>query len=325
VSTSDNKLRQDIRPLDASVPRFSEIATFLRAPHTKDIDAVDVGIFGIPTDQGVSFRTGTRHGPAAIREASRFIRRYNPTTRVSPFDLLNVVDLGDVDVSPYSLDETVANITALASRLVDNGTFPLGVGGDHVIPLPMMRGVFRGKPLGLLHIDAHPDTNDEFYGSKINHATAMRRLHEEGVIDPKRTVQLALRGTQFNPSDAIYGRDAGFQIITMDDYEELGRAELIERLKSIFGDEETYITIDVDGLDPRDTPGTPVPEPGGLSMRDCQMILRGLQGLRLVGADVCEVAPHLDPSGVTALNAANLVFELTCLFGDAPRVEQPRS
>jgi guanidinopropionase len=316
---SAKKLKHDLQPIDPSVvPRFSEIATFLRAPRLDDLDLVDIGIFGVPTDQGLSFRTGTRHGPAAIREASRFIRRYNPTTQVSPFEDFNVADLGDVTVPPYSLDATLANTQQFARRLRDARVQPIAVGGDHVVPLPVLRGLFDGTPLGLLQIDSHPDTNDEFYGHRENHATALRRLHEEGIIDAPRVVQLALRGTQFSRSDASYGREAGFNVITFDDYERLGRDQVIAKLCSVFAGGPTYITIDIDGLDPHDAPGTPVPEPGGLSMRDCQMILRGLSGLNIVGGDVCEVSPGLDPVGITALSAANLVFELACLIAARP-------
>lgn len=316
---SAKKQQVDIRPLDASiVPRFSEVATFLRVPRSDDLEYADVGIFGVPTDQGLSFRTGTRHGPSAIREASRFIRRYNPTTHLSPFDSLNALDVGDVPISIYSLEETLANTTSFVKRLVDAGVRPLAIGGDHVVPLPVLRGIFRGAPIGLLHIDAHPDTNDEFYGHKFNHATAVRRLLEEGIIEPSRVVSLGLRGTQFNPSDSDYGIEAGFTVINYDDYERLGRAEVISTLKSVFGSEPMYITIDIDALDPHDAPGTSTLEPGGLSMRDLQVILRSLTDVYVVGADICEVAPGLDPSGVTAVNAANLAFELLCLMGLRP-------
>lgn len=319
MQVSGKKQKVDIRPIDASrVPRYAEVATFLRVPRSDLLQDADVGIFGVPTDQGGSFRTGTRHGPAAIREASRFIRRYNPTTHLSPFDSLNVLDLGDVEVPPYSLDETLANTTSFVDRLVTEGVRPLAIGGDHVVPLPVLRGLFRGTPVGLLQIDAHPDTNDEFYGHRYNHATALRRLREEGIIDPSRVVQLGLRGTQFAPCDWTYGLDAGFTVISYDDYEALGRAEVIRRLQGVFGSQPMYITIDVDGLDPHDTPGTPAIEPGGLSMRDCQVILRSLTAVHVIGADICEVAPALDPSGVTAANAANLAFELLCLMALHP-------
>lgn len=314
-AASARKLHNDIQPHDSSrVPRYSEVATFVRAPRTDDIDVADVAVFGVPTDQGLSFRTGTRHGPAGIREASRFIRRYNPTTRMSPFERLNVIDAGDVEVPPYSLEKMLENAQAFARRVVDAGGRPIAIGGDHVIALAIVRGVALGQPVGLLDVDAHPDTNDTFYGHRYNHATVFRRLHEEGLLDASRVVQLGLRGTQFSNFDEEYGVNAGFTVINYDKYEELGRAEVISRLKSTFGTMPTYISIDIDGLDPRDAPGTPVVEPGGLSMRDMQVILRSLTGTNLIGADICEVSPQLDPSGITAVNAANLLFELLCLM-----------
>lgn len=304
-----------LQPLDSSVvPRYAQIATFLRAPRCDDLSKVDVGIFGVPTDQGLSFRTGTRHGPAAVREASRLIRRFHPYTHRSPFEALSVADLGDVSVHPYLLDQTLASTEGFVRSMTMASVLPIAVGGDHTVTLPVARGLFQGTPLGLLDIDAHPDTNDTFYGTKINHATMVRRLHEEGIIDAKRVVQLGLRGTQFSRDDAIYGREAGFTIITFDEYEEMGRAVAIDVILGILGDGPTYITVDIDGLDPRDAPGTPVIEPGGISMRDCQVILRSLIGVGVIGADICELAPHLDQSGVTAVNAANILFELLCVM-----------
>jgi guanidinopropionase len=320
VQPSPRKAGRDVRPLDSSVvPRYASIATFMRAPSGVDLDVVDVGVFGVPTDQGLSSRTGTRHGPAAVREASRLIRAFNPSSRVSPFDAVNVTDVGDVDVHVYDLGETIARTTALVRRLREAGVAPLAIGGDHVVTLSVLRGLFDGAPFGLLQFDSHPDTNDVFYGSRENHATAIRRLHEEGVLDAARVVQLGLRGTQFSADDAAYGRAAGFTVITMDDYEAMGRAAAIDRIRSVLAGGPVYVTVDVDGLDPADAPGTAALEPGGLRMRDCQVIIRGLAGLDVRGADVCEVAPQLDPTGVTAVNAANLMFELLCVMAAVPR------
>lgn len=315
IKISSKKNIQDLRPLNSSVvPRYASIATFMRTPACQDLDLLDVGLFGVPTDQGLSSRTGTRHGPAAIREASRLIRAFNPSSGQSPFDTLNVADVGDVDVHVYDLEETIKRTVEFVRRMRLNGVAPLAIGGDHVVPLAVMRGLFDGKPMGLLQIDSHPDTNDVFYDSRENHATAIRRLHEEGIIDPQRVVQLGLRGTQFSSDDAQYGREVGFTIITMDDFELMGRQAVIERIRTVLGDGPSYITIDMDGLDPTEAPGTPALEPGGLYMRDCQTIIRGLTGLNIMGADVCEVAPQLDLSGITAVNAANLAFELLCVI-----------
>jgi guanidinopropionase len=314
---SAKKAKSDLQPVNSSViPRYAEVATFLRAPRTDDLDLVDIGIFGVPTDLGLSNRTGTRHGPSAVREGSRLIRRVNPSTRVSPFDAANVADLGDVGAHPYDLLQTIETTAEFVKRLRERDVMPLAVGGDHVVPLPVLRGLFDGRPLGMLQFDSHPDTYDEFYGTKINHATPFRRAAEEGLLDVARVIQLGLRGTQFSPDDASGSRQLGFTVITYDEYEEMGRDTAIARVREVLGDGPVYITYDVDGLDPRDAPGTSALEPGGLSMRDSQVILRGLRGLDVVGGDVCEVTPQLDPAGITAVNAANLVFEIVCLMAN---------
>ena len=312
---SAKKTRADLQPVNSAVvPRYAEIPTFLRAPRIDDLDLVDIGIFGVPTDLGLSNRTGTRHGPAAVREGSRLIRRYNPSSGLSPFDEVNIADLGDVGAHPYDLLETVERTAEFVKGMREHQVSPFAVGGDHVVPLPVLRGLFDGKPLGMLQFDSHPDTYDEFYGTRINHATPFRRAAEEGLLDPKRVVQLGLRGTQFSHDDASASRGLGFTVIGYDEFEEMGREKTIARVREVLGTGPVYITFDVDGLDPRDAPGTSALEPGGLSMRDCQVILRGLRGLNVVGGDVCEVAPQLDPSGITAVNAANVMFEIVCLM-----------
>jgi len=312
---SAKKAKADLQPVDSGqIPRYSEVATFLRAPRTDDLNLVDVGIFGVPTDLGLSNRTGSRHGPAAVREGSRLIRRFNQSTGKSPFEELNIADLGDVGAHPYDLTQTLDRTTAFVRRLREHDVMPFAVGGDHVVPLPVLRGLAGGRPLGMLQFDSHPDTYDEFYGTKINHATPFRRAAEEGLLDPKRVVQLGLRGTQFSPDDASGSRQLGFTVITYDEFEAMGREETIARVRDVLGSGPVYITFDVDGLDPRDAPGTSALEPGGLSVRDCQVVLRGLRGLDVVGGDVCEVTPQLDPAGITAVNAANVMFEIVCLM-----------
>jgi guanidinopropionase len=309
--------RPDLQPLDSSVvPRYADVATFMRLPRTDDLEHVDVGIFGIPLDTA-TFRGGTREGPAGIREASRGIRRVNPHTGISPFDLANVADLGDVPVNVLDTPGSMALAQRFVADVRGRGIRPIGVGGDHSATLPMLRGVFDGAPLGVLQFDSHADIQDVFFGAKDNHASVMRRAHEEGLIDPERVVQLGLRGTRFGTDDIQYGIDAGFTVITYDEYEERGRAEVIEQIRTVLSGGPVYVTYDIDGLDPTEAPGTPAREPGGLSMRDSQVILRSLTGLDVVGGDVCEVAPSLDPTGLTAMNASNLLFEIVCLVAAA--------
>jgi guanidinopropionase len=311
--------RPDLQPLDSSVvPRYADVATFMRLPRTDELAHVDVGVFGIPLDSA-TFRGGTREGPSAIREASRAIRRVNPRTGISPFDSANVADVGDAPVNVLDIPGSMAATQGFVARLREHGIAPVGVGGDHSATLPMLRGVYDGTPLGVVQFDSHADIQDVFFGTKDNHASVMRRAHEEGIIDPRRVVQLGLRGTRFGDDDIQYGIDAGFSVITYDDYEEMGRAATVERMKQVLGEGPVYITYDIDGLDPTEAPGTAAREPGGLSMRDSQVILRELTGRQVIGGDVCEVAPALDPSGLTALNAANLLFEIVCLVAEARR------
>lgn len=308
------------QPVDATVtPRFADVATFLRTPRHAPGPEIDIGFVGVPFDLGVNFRTGARQGPAAVREASRLIRRVHPTSGARPYELCNVADLGDAPVNPLDLDDSIARITAFFVRLMEADIRPIAIGGDHTIPTPILRGLVGGKskagPVGILQIDSHADTLDELCGTKVNHATFMRRGVEEKLIDPKRVVQVGLRGSRFG-DDLAWGLDQGFICITIDDYEDMGRAAVIERIATVLGDGPAYVTIDIDGLDPAFCPGTGVPEIGGLTPRDVQMMLRSLAGRNIVGADICEVAPCFDPTGITAVTAANLAFELLCVMAE---------
>lgn len=305
-------------PVDSgTVARFVGVATFMRAPLIEDLARVDVGLVGVPFDLGLAYRPGSRHGPAQVREASRLIRRINPTTGVFPFELCQVADVGDVVTHPLDLLGSIDAIAAFFGRLREHDVRPVAMGGDHSITLPILRGLFAGTPFGVVQIDSHADTLDEFYGTKVNHATSFRRATEEGLIDPKRVVQVGLRGTQWGRDDIAFSLAAGMRCITYDEYEAMGRAAVIAEINRVVGDGPTYVSFDVDGLDPSYAPGTAVPEPGGLSMRDAQVILRSLTGLNIIGGDVVEVSPPLDPTGLTAVHAANLMFEILCLVASA--------
>lgn len=304
----------DFKPFDSGVtPRFQEIATFMRSQRHEISPKVDIALAGVPFDLGATFRLGARHGPAVTREASRLIRQVNPATRVAPFRLCNIADVGDAPTHPMSVDISVEKIQGFYEEIHAAGCWPISVGGDHTVPLPILRAIAKDRPLGLFHVDAHADTFDEFMGTKINHATFVRRAVEENLIDPKRTIQVGLRGTRYGDDDIGYGNEVGITMVTMDDYEAMGREAFIKLAKKVLGDGDSYITIDIDGLDPRDCPGTGVPEPGGISVRDMQVILRSFTGGKFVGGDLCEVSPPHDPIGITFVNVANLMFEITCL------------
>lgn len=308
----------NFQPIDSAVtPRYAEPATFMRTPWHPGGEGLDIALAGIPFDLGSTNRAGPRHGPAQVREMSRLIRKVNASSRIAPFDICKVADVGDAPTNPLDLMGSIDSITAFYADLQARGIAPVSCGGDHTVTLPILRGIAKDGPIGCVHFDAHADTLDELLGSRINHATPFRRGVEEGIIDPKRTIQIGLRGTRYSDEDIQYGYDMGMRVITMDDFEEMGRKSVIAACHEVSNGGPTYITFDIDGLDPVFCPGTGAPEPGGLTMRDAQVVIRGLQGLDLVGGDVCEVSPPLDPQGHTALNAANLMFEILCVVADA--------
>ncbi|RVG23096.1 agmatinase [Sinorhizobium meliloti] len=310
----------DFSPTDANrTPRFAEIATFMR---TKTVpmelaDEVNVGVVGVPFDLGSSYRAGSRHGPAAIREASRALRLVNGHTGVAPFEIACIADLGDAKIHPLNFDQSIEIITQCFLELKKMAVRPLVLGGDHTISLPILRGLVQRSKVGMVHFDAHSDTSDETRGMKISQATPFRRAVEEGLLDPERVVQIGLRGQLYGRDDYKWARSVGMTLITIDDFEERGRSAVIDEIRHIVGIWPTYVSFDIDCLDAVFCPGTGVPEPGGISMRDALVMLRGLRGIDLIGADICEVSPHLDVGGITSLHAAHLGFEMLCLLAES--------
>jgi guanidinopropionase len=207
-------------------------------------------------------------------------------------------------------------IEAFFARIHKAGALPITIGGDHTVPLPILRAIARDRPAGIVQIDSHADTLDTLADTKINHATTFRRGVEEGLIDPQRVVQVGLRGSRFSPDDIRWGEDKGFTCITIDRFESMGRDKVVGEVVRVVGSAPVYVTIDIDGIDPAWAPGTGVPEIGGLSPRDVQVILRGLRGKHVIGGDICEVAPCFDPAGITAVTAANLMWELLCVIAE---------
>jgi guanidinopropionase len=307
--------QSDFQPVDASLtPRYSDLATFLRTRRHDISSEIDIGLCGVPFDLGLNYRSGPRQGPAGVREASRLIRRIHPVSGIRPYDLCNVADIGDAPTNPLNKDASLAQIQDFFSEIKAAGIRPIAIGGDHTIPVPILRALAAERPVGILQFDSHADTLDSMYGTKVNHATFMRRSYEERLIDPKRVVQLGLRGSRFGDDDVKFGYDAGYTIITLDEYEEMGRAAAIEIIDRVLGNGPLYISLDIDGIDPAYAPGTPVPEIGGLIPRDVQVIIRSLAGKDVIGADICEVAPCYDPTGITCVTAANFMFELLCVM-----------
>lgn len=306
------------QPVDATLtPRFAGIASFMRTQLHDISPELDIALVGVPFDIGVNYRAGARQGPAAVREASRLIRRVHPTSGIAPYDICNVADVGDAPVNPLDFNKSIDMIEAFFARLHAAGAVPISIGGDHTVPLPILRAIAKAGPVGIVQIDSHADTLDTLAGTKINHATTFRRGVEEGLIDPKRVIQIGLRGSRFSPDDIGWGQDHGFTCITYDDFENMGRASVLQEIDRVTGQGPTYITIDIDGIDPAWAPGTGVPEIGGLTPRDAQVIVRSLRGKHLVGGDICEVAPCFDPTGITAVTAANLMWEMLCVIAES--------
>jgi agmatinase len=296
-------------------PRFGQVATFMLLPMAPSAADLDVAVLGVPYDGGTSYRTGARFGPRAVREQSSLIRTWHPVLKVHPFQRLRVADCGDVDVVPISIERTYEAITRRVDEVVAAGATPLCVGGDHSITLPILRAVARrhGR-VGIVHFDAHPDTWDEYFGSKFFHGTPFRRAVEEGLIDPRRMIQVGIRGPLYGPEDFAFHDEHGIEVIRIEAVKEQGVAAAARRLARLAGG-PVYCSFDIDAVDPAYAPATGTPEVGGLTSYEALALVRALAGLTLVGADIVEVAPPYDgPGQVTALLAANLMFELVSLF-----------
>ena len=300
------------------VPRFGGIPTFMRLPHQADPAGIDVGLIGVPWDGGTTNRAGARHGPREIRNMSSLMRSIHHVTKVNPYDLCRVGDLGDVAFSRiYEIERCLDEIAEFYARVHGAGAAPLSAGGDHTITLPIYRAIAADRPVGMVHIDAHTDTWDEFLGSKFMHGSPFRRAVEEGLLDPKRTIQIGIRGAQNSDEGWTFSLETGMRVIFMEEFTELGVEAVIAEARRIVGDGPTYVSFDVDGLDPVYAPGTGTPEVGGLTTIEAQLLLRGLRGLDLVGGDVVEVAPPFDPSGNTALVGTTMMYEILCPLAEA--------
>ena len=294
-------------------PRHAQPATFMRLPHVEDPKGLDVAIVGVPYDGGTSYRPGARLGPREIRSQSSLIRPYSYFQKVSPFDRLNVADAGDIDAPPVSIEKAYDAIEQRIGLIADAGARPLVIGGDHSISLPILRALARRHgPLGLVQFDAHLDTWDEYFGGKYFHGTPFRRAIEEGVIEGRRFVQVGIRGPMYGEDDFEFHAEHGITMLDIDQVKERGIAWTIDRVRTVLTG-PAYMTFDIDSVDPAFAPGTGTPEVGGLTSHDAQRLVRGLAGLRLVGGDIVEVSPLFDgPGQITALLAANLMFEFVC-------------
>jgi agmatinase len=305
-----------VGPVDATVvPRYAGHATFARLPRLEDVGRAEIGVVGIPFDSGVSYRPGARFGPAHIRQASRLLRPYNPAQDISPFATVQVADAGDLAANPFDIAAAIAAIEAGADDLHGRVGRLVALGGDHTIALPLLRSVVkRHGPVAVVHFDAHLDTWDTYFGEPYTHGTPFRRAAEEGLIDTARSVHLGIRGPLYADTDLVETRDLGYAVIACVDYDRLGLEGVIAAMRERLDAGPTYVSVDIDVVDPGMAPGTGTPEAGGLTSRELLATLRGLAGLDVVGADIVEVAPAYDHAEVTGIAASHVAYELISLM-----------
>ncbi len=302
------------QPVDAAlVPRFAGHSTFMRLPAVNSAEGLDIALVGIPWDGGTTNRAGARHGPREVRSQSSLMRRAHHVSGIAPFSLANVADVGDLSVNPINLTDGLARIEAGMAAILTAGALPLSCGGDHLTTLPVLRALAKSGPIGMIQFDAHSDTNDTYFGENpFTHGTPFRRAIEEGLLDPRRMVQIGIRGSVYDPDEHAWARAQGIRIIYMEEFVRRGAASVMDEARAIVGAGRTYVTFDVDCIDPSMAPGTGTPEIGGFTTREVQEMLRLLEGVDIAGADVVEVAPPFDVGGMTALVGATVMFELLC-------------
>ena len=304
------------------LPRFAGVPTFMRLPYVREGDAefanVDMGIIGVPWDVGTTNRPGTRHGPRQLRDFSTMIRAVNSATKVSPFYSVNCADLGDVPPNPIDVMDGMERITTFYKRIKQTGIVPMTAGGDHLLSLPVLRAMAADGPVGLIQFDSHTDLFDSYFdGNKFTHGTPFRRAIEEGLVDPKRFVQIGIRGTAYNFEDIEWGEAQGVRIIRIEELFDRGIKDVMREAREIVGDGATYCTYDIDFVDPTFAPGTGTPEVGGPNAFQAQQVVRELEGVNLIGADLVEVSPPFDQQGGTAWLGVSIMFELMCMLSQS--------
>lgn len=287
----------------------------MRLPHSQSIKGIDFALAGVPWDGATSYRTGQRLGPDAIRKVSVTLRPYNLALDVDIFEHCSGVDYGDLPVISGYIEETYTQIKAALCPLVEAGVIPVLMGGDHSITLPELRAVAKTHgPVALIHFDSHTDTNDQYFGKPYYHGSPFRRAVEENIVLAENSIQVGMRGS-------VYSRDAydestalGFQVITMSAVRKMGPEELMVIVRERVGQRKVFVTFDIDVVDPAFAPGTGTPEVGGFTSGEAVDLVRGLRGLKFVGFDVVEVLPAYDPAEITALLAANIMYEFLSLI-----------
>jgi guanidinopropionase len=299
------------------LPRFAGIPTFMRLPHLPRGDArwadVDVGIIGVPWDSGTTNRPGPRHGPRQLRDASTMIRAEHGVSGVRPFEAMNCADLGDVGPNPADIQDSMQRITTFYKDVIAAGILPLTAGGDHLSSLPILRAVAEKAPVGMIHFDSHTDLFHSYFdGTMYTHGTPFRRACEEGLLDPKRVIQIGIRGTQYDSEDRDFAKAEGIRIVPIEEFHARGPEDVMAEAREIAGTGATYLSYDIDFVDPTFAPGTGTPEVGGPNSYQALQVVRGLSGVNIVGADLVEVSPPFDASGGTAFLGVSIMFEMLC-------------
>ncbi len=312
------------QPVDSMVyPRHSGVATFMRYPHIPDARGLDVVIVGVPFDTAAGYRVGARLAPRAIRHHSSQVRLHHPIHDVTVHEKIRIADYGDVRTSPFEIEKTFDWITEEFDKIHAHGCRTIAVGGDHGITYPILRAVAKHHgPVAIVQVDSHTDTHDLQFGYKLTHATPFRRAHEAGVIDPKKVMQLGIRGSLFYPDDLAWSKEH-YRMVPMHEIHRRGMDGVVAEMRELIGTAPVYLSFDIDGLDPSCAPGTGVPEIGGLSTWQAIQIIHGLVGHNLVGADVVEVSPPCDSNDITSIVAAQLLFEIASVFAVRGRVDRP--
>lgn len=316
---SDNRFQ----PVSGMVlPRFAGVPTFMRLPYIdredKDFRRVDIGLIGAPWDGGTTNRPGPRHGPRQIRDQSTMIRAQNPHTGVRPFEVANCADLGDVAPNPANLQDSLERMENYYQDVREAGIMPMTVGGDHLCTLPILRALAKDQPLGMIHFDSHTDLFHSYFGGEMyTHGTPFRRAVEEDLLDPKRVCMIGIRGTAYDTEDRDFANSVGIRVIPIEELFDRGIDDVMAEARAIAGEGRTYVSYDIDFVDPVYAPGTGTPEVGGPNSYQAIQVIRHLEGLNFAGADLVEVSPPFDPSGGTAYLAASLLFEFLCVMAPA--------
>lgn len=317
------------RPVSGfDLPRFAGVATFMRLPHVgldhPRIGDVEVGLIGAPWDGGTTNRPGPRHGPRALRDASSMVRAQHGVSGMRPFEALNCADLGDVGPNPADILDTLGRMERFYAAVREKGIVPLTGGGDHLCTLPILRALAKGRPpafkgLGMIHFDSHTDLFHSYFGGTMyTHGTPFRRAVEEGLLAPERVTMIGIRGPAYDTEDRDFADAVGIRVIGVEEMFRRGIADCLAEARARAGDAPTYVSYDIDFVDPAFAPGTGTPEVGGPNSYQALEAARGLVGVNIVGADLVEVSPPFDVGNATAFLGATLIFEMLCAIAANP-------